>query len=255
MKPLEREVLAAIGRGWLLTMASGKRCFRTNWTTEPPIPVEQLTARARCGGNIAVRTGAASRVVVLDVDAGSEFFVDCETPTVVTPGGGRHYYFEHPAFPVANSVGLIAPRVDMKGDNGAALLVGSMHPVTRGCYQWAVGLSPEDVEIAPLPAAILQAIMPKPRAVPTAPLPKTLTREYIEAALRKEFERVSAAPRGTRNHRLYLASYRIARFVHAGYLQAGPVEKLLLEAANNCGLDAHEALDAIRSGLRRRGAA
>jgi hypothetical protein len=91
------------------------------------------------GANVAIRTGAPSGVVVLDVDpakGGAESlaklrqeFPDLPAkPTVITGNGGEHYYFAHPGHPVPNSAGQLAPGLDVRGDGGYVVIPPSTHP-------------------------------------------------------------------------------------------------------------------------------
>ena len=97
--------------------------------------------------NIAVATGGPSNVFVVDIDG-----LDAEvelgklerelgtlpaTVEVVTPRG-RHLYFEwQPEIPVGNSVGKIAPGIDVRGAGGYVLAPPSIHPSGKP-YCWSV---------------------------------------------------------------------------------------------------------------------
>jgi hypothetical protein len=91
--------------------------------------------------NVAIKTGRDSRLVVLDVDGeiGSESLGELErvhgelprTATVVTPGGGQHFYFKHPGLEVRNSAGALAPGLDIRGDGGYVMAPPSIGPAGR----------------------------------------------------------------------------------------------------------------------------
>lgn len=96
--------------------------------------------------NIAVATGEASGIFVVDVDG-----LDAEaalrrleeehgalpaTVEVIT-ARGRHIYFKWPQEPVRNSAGKIAEHVDVRGANGYVLVPPSVHPSGRR-YRWSV---------------------------------------------------------------------------------------------------------------------
>jgi hypothetical protein len=86
--------------------------------------------------NVAVVTGSASGLVVLDVDGddGAESLKALEgwhgplprTLSVVTPHLGQHYYFAHPGVEVRNSAGKLGTGLDIRGDGGYVLVPPSM---------------------------------------------------------------------------------------------------------------------------------
>jgi Bifunctional DNA primase/polymerase, N-terminal/Primase C terminal 1 (PriCT-1) len=96
--------------------------------------------------NVAIATGAASRLFVIDVDG-----LDAEvglrkleaehgalSPTVeVITARGRHVYLQWPDCPVRNSASKIAPGIDVRGEGGYVLAPPSVHPSGR-CYAWSV---------------------------------------------------------------------------------------------------------------------
>ena len=96
--------------------------------------------------NIAIATGPASGVFVVDVDG-----LDAEatlrrleaehgalpaTVEVIT-ARGRHVYFKWPQEPVRNSAGKIGTHIDVRGDGGYVLCPPSIHPSGRR-YSWSV---------------------------------------------------------------------------------------------------------------------
>ena len=100
--------------------------------------------------NIAIRTGAISGIVVLDIDgdSGADSLAELErqfgeldlTVSVKTPDG-VHYYFAHPGGTIPCSAGKIAPGIDVRGDGGYVLAPPSIHP--RGIpYVWDEELDP-----------------------------------------------------------------------------------------------------------------
>jgi hypothetical protein len=86
--------------------------------------------------NVAVATGSASGLVVVDVDGdeGAESLRALErnhgslprTLSVVTPRLGQHYYFAHPGVEVRNSASTLGPGLDVRGDGGYVLVPPSM---------------------------------------------------------------------------------------------------------------------------------
>jgi hypothetical protein len=98
--------------------------------------------------NIAVATGRVSGVFVLDVDIkngrdGEAGLRQLEQkhgklpPTIeaITPSKGRHLWFRMPAHPVQNSVSVLAPGLDIRGDGGYVVAPPSQ---ADGTYAWSV---------------------------------------------------------------------------------------------------------------------
>jgi hypothetical protein len=125
--------------------------------------------------NWALRTGAVSDVVVVDLDVkpGKNGFVTLtalakphgglpRTRVVKTGSGGLHVYFRHPGGHVPNSAGKIGLGVDVRGDDGYVLLPGSNH-VSGGTYEVAI-----DAEIAELPEWLPDLVVAPPDVLPTA---------------------------------------------------------------------------------------
>ncbi|HKI64367.1 MAG TPA: bifunctional DNA primase/polymerase [Burkholderiales bacterium] len=114
--------------------------------------------------NVGIVTGRISALVVIDVDAGhggEPSIARLEsghgplpaTLEALTGGGGRHLYFAYPGGRVGNRVGLF-PGVDLRGDGGCVVAPPSLHPSGRR-YAWARARSPDEAQLAPLPAWLL----------------------------------------------------------------------------------------------------
>ena len=107
-----------------------------------------------------------------------------------------------------NSVGKLAPGVDVRGEGGQVVYPGSVHPETGKVYRWAEGLSPDEVGLAEFPTHLLEMLASRSTQEPVAPPTnedKRLVR-YAEGALRLSADAVAAAPEGTRNHELNRAA-------------------------------------------------
>jgi len=99
--------------------------------------------------NIAIATGPASHIFVLDVDNTDDVNAERElarleaehSPLPATveaiTARGRHIYFDWPDRPVRNSAGKIAPGLDIRGTGGYVLAPPSIHPSGRR-YCWSV---------------------------------------------------------------------------------------------------------------------
>lgn len=97
--------------------------------------------------NIGVRTGAASGLIVIDVDNkndknGSASLAASAAPwggmvstlTAIT-GSGEHLFFKHPGDAIKGSVGKMAEGVDVRADGGYVVAPPSLH-VNGNRYRW-----------------------------------------------------------------------------------------------------------------------
>lgn len=109
----------------------------------PRAQVEQYWERWP-NANIGIVTGAASGVVVLDLD-GEEGVASLEqvglaladlpvTPVVRTGGGGYHYYFVYDDTAPGTATGVL-PNVDIRSDGGISILPPSVH-IAGTEYSW-----------------------------------------------------------------------------------------------------------------------
>ncbi len=110
--------------------------------------------------NIGVATGAASGIVVLDIDPrnGGDRSIKKLTgrlgqlppgPVVKTGGGGWHIFIRHPGRPVKKPPGD-APGIDIKADGGYIVGVGSIHKSGDPCL-W--GVPPNGSPLPEMPKA------------------------------------------------------------------------------------------------------
>ncbi|MEV2241747.1 bifunctional DNA primase/polymerase, partial [Micromonospora sp. NPDC049891] len=117
-------------------------------------------------GQLALRTGAASGTVVVDIDpahGGRTTMTDLigrgllpPTAYVVTGSGGWHLYYRHPGHRVPCSQGKpgqgLGPGVDVRADGGYVVLPPSVHPRTGRPYRWATG---RDTQVGEMPVTFL----------------------------------------------------------------------------------------------------
>lgn len=111
--------------------------------------------------NIGIATGAASGLVVLDIDLAKDGARDsmrqlwrCYGPpgptlVSVTGSGGRHVFFKHPGDKVRNVVGHMRG-IDIRGDGGLVVVPPSLH----GCgnrYLWHPSGHPRNKRVLPMP--------------------------------------------------------------------------------------------------------
>lgn len=205
--------------------------------------------------NVAIRTGEASGLVVVDVDpahGGSRTIVELEatygplpaTRTIRTASGGRHLYFRHPGGMVRNDAGRLFGRgVDLRGDGG--YVVAPPSRAVAGIYS----LMAHGGVINDLPEWILERLAERerPRSVdrPDVRAPGA----WARAALQGELGRVRSAVEGTRNDTLNRVAYRLGQIVGAGGLDERDVEVVLVDEAVAIGLGEREAVRTVRSGL------
>ncbi|MFG2529394.1 bifunctional DNA primase/polymerase [Streptomyces sp. NPDC048516] len=160
------------------------------------------------------------------------------TITVLTPSGGRHLWLTGPPSPViANSVGRLAPGIDIRGAGG--YLVGPGSLTVHGRY----ALAPDTTQRpAPAPDALLALLTAPPPSARRAPPPGVPPQP---AAALVRF--VRTAPAGQRNARLFWAACRADESGLGQELAAR-----LTEAARHTGLSAQEARATIASAARHR---
>jgi hypothetical protein len=205
--------------------------------------------------NVAVRTGAISGIVVVDIDpdhGGTQSMrrlVDRHGPLpaglrVRTGSGGWHLYFAHPGITIANSAGAIAPGIDIRGDGGYIIAPPSRHH--RGGIYRAVG----EPCVAAMPDWLLDRLAPRPAATPRPRFASpAAARSWAEHARRDELDRVANALPGTRNSTLNAAAYRLGRLIDERHLPPINVAGDLLAAALTAGLGEREARQTIRSAM------
>lgn len=121
--------------------------------------------------NLAIATGRISQIFALDIDprhGGDDNLRKLEsqhtelprTVRFLTGGGGQHILFRHPGVDVLNSVGKLAPGIDIRGDGGYIVAPPSLH-ISGRSYAIDVDHHPSDVKIADAPKWLLEAILEK----------------------------------------------------------------------------------------------
>jgi hypothetical protein len=211
--------------------------------------------------NVGLATGAASGVVVLDVD-GAEGMAALDeleakygaigaTPRAQTPRPGLHILFAHPGFRVKNSTGKrgIAPGLDVRGDGGYIIAPPSLH-LSGKRYAWLVGMKLGMLELWPMPGWV--AAPPEPervRAPRARPVSDARSVRYGQSALERECALVRTAPEGSRNDQLNASAFALGQLVGGNVLDEPRVVCDLLEATLHAGLSRREALKTIDSGV------
>jgi len=210
-------------------------------------------------GLLAIRTGAPSGTVVVDVDAPHgiptmrQLISDGMLPRTAvqrTGSEGYHLLYRHPGVRIPSGAGKGGTGVDIKADGGYIVAAPSAHPRTRKKYRW-IGSCSDD--LTPLPQAWADRLRePEAHAREAAPrIPASHTgSRYAEAALRGELEKLLNAPDKQRNDTLVRSAFSLGQLVAAGVLEENRTTELLTWAAERIGLTTGEIPRTIASGFR-----
>ncbi|WP_037910382.1 bifunctional DNA primase/polymerase [Actinacidiphila yeochonensis] len=187
------------------------------------------------GLDLDVKHGADG-VAALAALAGVHGFALPPTVTVLTPSGGRHLWLTAPA-PVSNSVGRLAPGIDVRG--GGGYVVGPGSRTVAGRYSLAPG-APAEV-LAPAPPELLRLAAPPPPHRPPRAEPRHPAEKRAAALVRFVLD----SREGERNGRLFWAA---CRAYDAGFGEA--LAPALVTAAVHAGLSEREAAATVASAGR-----
>jgi hypothetical protein len=241
--------------GWSFTPLVGKKPVLKGWQSAPHETLQEALGWA-AKGNVGLRTGRISGVVVIDADPGADLSPLSlpETVTALTGRpGARHLYFHHDG-PLGNSSGQLGPHIDVKADGGQVVFAGSVHPETGVMYRWADGHSPAEIELVKLPAHIRELLRkPDPPNAsgpePTVTPGRTREERYAAQALRLELNNIHNAVEGARNDTLNKAAFSLGTLIGGGSLDRKDVEDALRQAALAVGLEQPEVDATINSGI------
>lgn len=174
---MKNEIESALDRGWQLIPLNGKIPTVKGWqlgAADDDARIRNaLTARQHhdAGGNCGLVCGKPSGVVVVDIDTHSGAIMTEDdfptTWTVITGKGGKHLIFKRPDVDfIGNSVKGVfdGGHVDIRGDGGQVVMVGSIHPDTKKIYSWMPGRSPFEIDCAEFPVSLLEKIKAKVQA-------------------------------------------------------------------------------------------
>lgn len=208
-------------------------------------------------GMLAVRTGAPSGIVVVDIDPanGGRVHPELMPPTayVRTGSGGLHLYYQHPGHPVPCSAGRLSPGIDVRGDGGYVILPPSVHPRTGRPYVW-VRRGP----VEEMPPALVAACMPAPERAPEPRATSTTPAggiSYPDRLLAAHLDAVRRAPEGRRRVTLYGSARGVARMVAAGAIGAADAYAALADVGRSAGQTERETRAAIVGGFKAEGVA
>jgi len=168
-------------------------------------------------------------------------------------------YFHAPqGVEISNSNRRLPDGIDVRAGEAYAIAPPSRHESGQ-IYVWQPGRAPWDVELRPLPDALLSLLVIKqePFSSSHSPEPSMTARQaepgrrsrYVAKALRDELDRLAQAEVGHRNDLLNLSAFSLGQFIEAGLLPRGEVEALLHNAAIAIGLGELEIRRTIKSGI------
>jgi Bifunctional DNA primase/polymerase, N-terminal len=227
-------------------------------------------------GCLAVRTGAASGLAVVDIDIHAETDPKDvgrvtayqmwragllpDTQTAQTGGGGFHMLYAHPggklqtgAHKAGSITGTKQNFVDSKADGGYIVVPPSVHPDTGRSYEWLT----ERGELPPLESRLagwLRKAEPARHLRAVSPGERIVTPESFRSELVGLVTTVLNAGEGERNGVLNWAAHRAGQKLQGLPSATDGVVASLQEAARMIGLDESEIGDAvggtIGSGIR-----
>lgn len=214
-------------------------------------------------GMLAIRTGAPSGLVVVDVDPGKGGFESLRelvrrglcppTRFVRTGNGGWHLYYRHPGphLRIPGSGSKLAPGIDIKADGGYVAAPPSIHPDTRKPYAWADAHAPIQ-EVAP--PLVDVCLAPDPRPTPAAAASHTPALcggraiSHPELLLAALVAKVHDAPSGRRRATLYGCARGVAKMAAAGAITPTDGQTALLTACHQAGWDINAGTHAAITG-------
>lgn len=253
--PLAARELAQFGVPVFPCVPGGKRPITTRGFHEATTDAAQVVSwwRQRPAANLAIPTGAASGLVVVDIDvhkvdgyvaarnaARSEVLPE-PLAVVTTPTGGRHLYFPAVAEHEQRSWQVGRAGIDFRCDGGYIIVPPSQRMVDGRRMQYRV----ESVAAGPVACLDAQRLRhfldPRPKYTTVAAPPGGWPLDVARLA-----SHVANRPEGERNLGLFKAACRMAEHGHS------PSEALdaLGLAASQSGLGEHEITRTVGSAYR-----
>lgn len=262
---------------------SNKRPYTRHGFKDATTDVQQIISWWKRWPNamIGLATGKVSGIWALDLDmpktpgedSGEAYLEKLEeaygklppTWTQETPSGGKHHFFKMPGDgrSVPNSTSKIGENIDVRGDGGYVIVAPSIN--ARGGQYSFTG---KNKNIADAPEWLLRlARQPKPESIEKRAQTKTVSQpspvlaipfnQMSDDALKEvntALESVKLAKQGTRNDNLNKAAFALGQLVDSGNLNEEEAKKMLIEAANICGVlqddGEKQTLRTIEGGLK-----
>ncbi|MGI5325525.1 bifunctional DNA primase/polymerase [Actinomadura nitritigenes] len=225
-------------------------CHGFHAATTDPARVAAMFA-AHPAGLLAMRTGAASGTVVVDVDPPVGLVTlaqldaaDVLPGTVMSMTGrdrGFQMFYAHPGVRITSRPGGLGPGVDVKADDAYVVVPPSVHPATGRAYRWS-GDGRHDHPLTPLHPILVERLRATPPAVRTGtPMPAVRApggfwSQFLQPGAGTPYNRlhglvttVLKAREGERNATLHWAACRLTDMATEGAI--GPGQDLDLTAA------------------------
>lgn len=235
-------------------------------TTDPARVTAIVAAIPR--GQLAVRTGAVSGLLVVDVDpahGGTASLNDLvregllpRTLRVITGSGGQHLYYRHPGHPMPSRPMPGRRGIDIKADGGYVVLPPSIHHRTGLPYRWATTSGGDVMEMPP--ALVTGCLPPMPADSSTPRTGPVTTRSgggisHPDQLLTAHLDAVRRAGEGRRRTTLYGAARGVARMVAAGAIEYAAAVAALTGVGREAEQTEREIRAAIAGGFRDEGIA
>jgi hypothetical protein len=214
-------------------------------------------------GLLAMATGTASGIIVVDVDPHHGGAID---PMVMPPtrcsatgNDGWHLFYRHPGTPIPNSQSRVAPGIDVRGEGGYVVLPPSIHPATRRPYRWA-----NTRPMAEMPPPLIAVTRPESAAdVSSIPRVATVGRQplrhggggisFPDRLLSALVDRVVTTAGGRRRTTLYGVARRAARMVAADAITRSEAIVALTDAGRRAEQTERDIRAAIEGAFRDEG--
>jgi hypothetical protein len=217
--------------------------------------------------NIAIATGRASGLIVIDIDPrnGGDRTLERlarrskrfpETVEAITCQGGRHLYYAYDAA-VQSGKNTLGPGIDVKADGGYVVAPPSFWSTNGQFYRWL--RAPRATALVPVPDWIVDALRPRSKPKPRKlrlPSAGEFTDYRRQALAELKQMAVHMARLADGRHRApFRLACRIGKYQRHGLLSKAEIAQAFLKAcAMNGALAKYTSADLlcqINNGLRR----
>jgi Bifunctional DNA primase/polymerase, N-terminal len=224
--------------------------------------------------NLAVATGRASDLTVIDIDPknggeasvaalAAKGFIFPRTLRAITPSGGFHLYYRF-APGVLNWSGKLAPGIDTRSQGGYCLIAPSQvrrkEDGKTGHYQWMDTETGEIREsailtdadyIAPFPQWALEILCPPRKPEIFTPI-RPLSSARAQERLQRQSDIIASVREGNRNGSLSSRAFFAYRnYIASGFASPLDVEARLVASSIASGLTAKEARETVQKAFEQ----